>query len=301
MKSEGMIYGSSTSGLLQAVRPGSANTGDSDPEQELPHGVREVRWSVGERAGSGGLDRGMTVLDGQHDGSQINSISPANRTASWMDLVYDVCNSCWDFEMGWLDLFRNIDYSRIANYITNSLNTDLVTDALSTWPTSTTSSTKVQPGPSSCNALVGYPDKPASSAGPRSGVFYLLGNPEEEISAVHERWMQMADDFVEQEKKPGLRAGRTSLYWRATVYVHRGKRARAWLWKAGIELSVAKPSGNKYFDKEVFLGEADDTFDEDSNDSREDYDPFGTDDDLFDADDDLLDKDDEPPLAEGDN
>lgn len=295
MKSEVMIYGSSTSGLLQAVRPRSANTGDSDTEQELPHGVREVRWSVGER--TGGLDGSMTVLDGQRDGAQFNSISPANGTVSWMDLVYDVCNSCWDFEMGWLDLFRNIDYSKIANYITSSLDTDPVVDALSTWPTSPTSfGSKSQHRPSSCNALVGYPDKPASSAGPRSGVFYLLGNPEEEISAVHERWMQMANDFDEQGKTPGLRAGRTSLYWRATVYVHRGKRARAWLWKAGVELDVAKPSGNKYFDKEVFLGE-----EGDSTSDRDDGHDSGEDDDLLNKDDDLFDEDDEHPLDENDD
>ena len=233
MRSAGMIYGSSTSGLLQ-MQPESTDTDDSDTDRGFPHGIREIQWRI--EKGASGRDVGMTVLD---DPDRFGALS-TDLSPSWLALVYEMCNACWDFEIAWLDVFRNLDFLKVANYIRSGLNKDSTRgDTTSAAPTSSmTSSSESQPEQTG-NAAVGHvkpgftcPEKAAHTARARSGVFYLLGNPDDDISAVHERWMQMMDDFDEKlQKAPPLRSGRTSLFYRETVYTTKGRRARAWLFQ----------------------------------------------------------------------
>ncbi|KAL2108596.1 hypothetical protein VUR80DRAFT_3615 [Thermomyces stellatus] len=239
MRSAGMIYGSSTSGLLQVVQPESTDNDYSDTSDGgLPRGIREIQWRI--EKGASGRDASLTMLD---DPDQFSALS-TDISASWLAFVYKMCNACWDFEIAWLDVFRNLEYLKIANYIRSSLKKNPPRDdATSTAQGSLTSESQTE---QTGNAAVGHvdpgsacPEKAARSTRARSGVFYLLGNPDDDISASHERWMQMADDFDEKlQKAPGLRSGRTSLFYRETVYTTKGRRARAWLFKGQDKIST---------------------------------------------------------------
>lgn len=233
MRSAGMIYGSSSSGHLR-MQPESTDNDDSDTERGFPRGIREVQWRI--EKGASSQDVGLTVLD---DPDQFSALS-TDLGPSWLAFVSEMCNACWDFEIAWLDVFRNLEYLKIANYIRSGLKKDSARDhTTSAAPTSPTSSSSESQPEQTGNAAVAHvepgpacPHKAARTARARSGVFYLLGNPDEDISAVHERWMQMTDDFDENlQKAPPLRSGRTSLFYRETVFMTKGRRARAWLFR----------------------------------------------------------------------
>lgn len=240
MRSAGLIYGSSDSGLLQMQRE-STDSDDSDTGRGLPRGIREIQWRIAK--GASGRDVGMTVLD---DPDQFGALS-TDLSPSWLAFLYEMCNACWDFEIAWLDAFRNLEYLKIANYIRSSLKKDPARDdTTSAAPTSSTPSSSESQPEKTGNTEVGRvepgsacPHKAARTARARTGVFYLLGNPDDDISAVHERWMQMADDFDEKlQKAPPLRSGRTSLFYRETVFTTKGRRARAWLFQGKDKITT---------------------------------------------------------------
>lgn len=207
MKSLGMIYGSSTFGR-QAVQPGFANVGSD--AQGPPRGVLEVQWSSGANGGDeSAAMRGEVYSD---------AYAPA-----WLGLIYELCSFGAGFEIGWLDVFRNASYLKVADHISNNL----VTPA----PSLPSPDPYFDPEPvyggfggdvEPVNLSFLHPDKSASSASvvvtKKSGVFYLVDDLVGDIPEYHQHWIKVADDFDEQRKMPGIRAGRTSLYWRSKFY-----------------------------------------------------------------------------------
>ena len=100
------------------------------------------------------------------------------------------------------------------------------------------------PTPSSPSNLSVFRSCPISSSA-LNGIFYLLGDPDEDLSAVHKRWAILAEDFYEQQKMPGLNSGFTSLYWSAKVYTVGGRRARAWLFREDDPIHDNKTSSSQ--------------------------------------------------------
>ena len=162
----------------------------------------------------------------------------------WLGLVYELCSFSAGFEIGWLDVFRNASYLKVADYISNNL----VTPA----PVLPSPDPYFDPEPvyggfggdvEPLNPSFLHPDKAASSASvviaKKSGVFYLVDDLVGDIPEYHQHWIKVADDFDEQRKMPGIRAGRTSLHWRSKFYTDNkpafmNRSARLPIWEGFI-------------------------------------------------------------------
>lgn len=147
----------------------------------------------------------------------------------WLGLVYELCSFGAGFEIDWLDLFRNAAYLKVADYI--SCNLMIPAPSLPTPPDPYFEPEPVYSGfgadvesldLSSLDLNSLYLDKFASSASlevaKKSGVFYLVDDQVGGIPEYHQHWIKVANDFDKQRKMPGIRAGRTSLYWRSKFY-----------------------------------------------------------------------------------
>lgn len=207
MKSLGMSYGSSIFGP-QVVQPGFANVGSD--AQGPPRGVLEVQWS----SGANGEDENAAMC------GEVYSDAYA---PTWFGLVCELCSFGAGFEISWLDLFRKAAYLNVADFISNTL---VVPASGLPRPDPNFDPEPVYGGfgadtePLDLSFL--NPDKAMSSASvevaKKSGAFYLVDDIIGDIPEYHQRWIQVADDFGEQRKMPGIRAGRTSLYWRSKFY-----------------------------------------------------------------------------------
>ena len=163
---------------------------------------------------------------------------------AWLSLVYELCSFGAGLKIGWLDLFGNAAYLKAAEFISNTL----------VMPASSLPRPDPYFDPEPVYGGFGAdiepldlsflkPDKAVSSASVEvsntSGVFYLVDDLVGDIPEYHQHWIKVADDFDEQRKMPGIRAGRTSLYWRSKFYtankpVFMKRSVRLPIWEAFV-------------------------------------------------------------------